>query len=236
MPASTEPSPREIDARTLLDDGTPMVRSYRLLIDTFRLRGSDSYMYGGKEIHWTTDYRGKEPIDDFRAYLHKAKVAEVLPSWWNNDRRAECRKLARDKEGYQYIGHATDLLDIEERYEDTKMVDRMRALAEAIYGSGFEYEDDLGSIQRVMRYMDATTPSRKSIKLLPRKPGTEREPYYELGPAEVSDAARSFEACMQDYSLVQDFMSVETYMDVMDCYGLSTIADLNPAARTELLG
>ena len=79
------------------------------LIDAYRLRVEDDYMYRG-EAHGLYD---ENPLPDFRSFLDLAESRTgVLPRWWNEDKRMICEARALDKKNWCYIGYAVEKSDI----------------------------------------------------------------------------------------------------------------------------
>ncbi|KAL8928607.1 MAG: hypothetical protein Q9208_001841 [Pyrenodesmia sp. 3 TL-2023] len=81
---------------------------------------------GGKKIHQMTDYRDKEPIDDFKPFFHKQDFGP----------------------GLVLLG-TIDRLAIEERCQDVSVVDCMRAMMEVVYRSDIEDDIDFSIIKAV---------------------------------------------------------------------------------------
>ncbi|CAM6085172.1 unnamed protein product [Calypogeia fissa] len=62
------------------------------LIDSFCMRVEDEYVYGGNIIGL---YNGNNPLPDFKKFLHLAESRpNLLPPWWNKQKREECERLA----------------------------------------------------------------------------------------------------------------------------------------------
>ena len=65
------------------------------LIDAYRMRVEDDYMYNG-DIRGLYDGPGY-PLPDFRSFLDLAeRRTGVLPRWWNKDARKICEARALD--------------------------------------------------------------------------------------------------------------------------------------------
>lgn len=265
--------------RVLDGDNLSSSETYRRLIDVYRLRADDSYVYGGREMHWASEYCGKKPIDYFKRYIRKLQVAEMLPYWWNRNRTAECYKLAKDPDGDSFIGHSIDPYDIEERYNDNLMVDSMRAVAEDVYETDFDYKTDPAIIRNLVKSNLVNKPNFKAIPRLPRQPGHERKPYYELGGNEcetpcaapldtalsntalsntapsntipsitipsdtaasdttlpaVSDPKPTLAQMSGEYALVRHIMNADTFLEIMERYGVGSITDLPTKAWLSL--
>ncbi len=233
-PEGTKASVNEIvEVKAALFSSAPKAEVYRRIINTYRFRVEDSYIYSGKEIGWTTDYRGKPPTDEFRSFLYKIQKTRLLPDWFDSEARAETMKLAKDANGDVYIGHAIDAEDIEAAHqvEGQSMVPLMRRAAECIYGGGFEYESDPDVIGAVMAHRIANL-RKKGIARLPRKPGQERRPAYDPSRHAASETTLRMNYYMDDYRNVEDEMSIDEYMTLMDEHKLKSILDLNPSNMT----
>ena len=210
-----------------LFSGVPKVEIYHRIINIYRFRVEDSYIYGGNEIGWTLDYNGMPPKVESKSFLYKARKAGILPDWFDNEARAECRKLAFDVNGDVYIGHAIEIEDIEAGYgkEDQSMVWLMRSAAENIYGGGFEYEPDMSIVAAVMARRVPRL-SSSSIHRLPRKPGQERNLPYD--PSNVAASEMFHSAChyIADYEKVADWMPFELYETLVEKHRLNPILDI----------
>jgi splicing suppressor protein 51 len=102
------------------------------LIDAYRLRVEDDYVYKG-------DGRGlyglEDPYPDFRHFLNLAEKRKgVLPKWWNKTKRKECERRALNEDNWCCISYAVEKSDIQEHYKDNFMPMTLRMLAEKIYG------------------------------------------------------------------------------------------------------
>ena len=112
----------------------PEKEAYTHLIDAYRLRIEDDYVFTG-EVGYDSLYGGGHPIKDFRRFLNKAeKRSGVLPSWWSATKRRECEKVAVDKKGWSCLAFAVEKSDIQEHYKDPMMPMQLRMLAEKVYG------------------------------------------------------------------------------------------------------
>lgn len=113
---------------------------FRRLIDLYRLRVEDTYVWGGEMIGlYETLTNGEDdeiPLEHFKSYLKKAeRCTGFLPTWWNKQAEEECIKIACDPNGNSYIGHTVEKSDIQEAYNDSSMPMFMRLLGERIFGS-----------------------------------------------------------------------------------------------------
>ena len=233
-PEGTKPSVNETaEVKAALFSSVPKAEVYRRIINIYRFRVEDSYIYHGKEIGWTTDYRGKPPRDEFRSFLYKIQQIGLLPDWFDSEARAEVMKLATDANGDIYIGHAIDAEDIEAAHqvEGQSMVALMRRAAECVYGGGFEYESDPEVVGAVMAHRIPNL-RKKGIARLPRKPGQERRPAYDPSRHAASETTLRMNYYLDDYKNVEDQMSIDEYMTLMDEHKPKSILDLDPSNMT----
>ena len=82
--------------------------TYKLLIDVYRLRVEDEYVFTGDA---STDslYGGGSPKVGFWNFLDKAEKKQgVLPPWWNRKKRLECLKLVARRKGWSDLGCAVE--------------------------------------------------------------------------------------------------------------------------------
>ena len=221
------------EVKAALFSSAPRVEVYRRIINTYRFRVEDSYIYSGKEIGWTTDYRGKPPRDEFGSFLDKIQQTGLLPDWFDREARAELMKLAKDANGDVYIGHAIDAEDIEaaHKVEGQSTVALMRRAAECVYGGGFEYESDPEVVGAVMAHRIPKL-RKKGIARLPRKAGHERRPAYDLSRHAASETTLRLKHYLNDYKNVEDQMSIDEYMNFMDKHELKSILDFDSSKMT----
>ena len=112
----------------------PEKEAYAYLIDSYRLRVEDEYVFTG-DIGNDSLYGGGQPIKDFRRFLNKAeKRSGLLPSWWSAAKRKECEKVAVDKSGWSCLAYAVEKSDIQEHYGNPSMPMQLRMYAEKVYG------------------------------------------------------------------------------------------------------
>ena len=104
----------------------------RRLIDSFRLRVEDTYTFEGK---LTGIYGGEDPLPQFVEFLTKCEehAKEMMPPWWGPEAKRDCTAMASDKNGGNYVGHAVEKADIQEKYGDDMMPFKLRVLSEKAY-------------------------------------------------------------------------------------------------------
>lgn len=145
--AATQPAPQSARARNatspvdpILDSfsnsvllGIPKPEVYRRVIDSYRMRVEDLCKFEGE---LTGLYNQQDPLPEFRKFLSLCEehAKDMLPEWWNAEAREECVKLATDRTGGTYLGHAVEKSDIQEKYKDGIMPLKLRILAHKAYG------------------------------------------------------------------------------------------------------
>lgn len=109
-------------------------KAYQQLIDVFRLRVEDDYVWGG---HLHGVYGKSDPMPDFVDFLARAKAKQVLPAWWDDAAQRECLALAGASGGAYNIKLAVEKSDIQEDYADPMKPMTFRMIAETVYGGGY---------------------------------------------------------------------------------------------------
>ncbi|KAL2168561.1 hypothetical protein VTG60DRAFT_7166 [Thermothelomyces hinnuleus] len=125
---------------TRLDNGTwlhdrPEKDVYRLLIDAYRLRVEDNYVWGGELV----DLYGGAPsgLNGLKRFLRLAGSRPgLLPPWWNAEKQRECEAFGMDSSNFQDLRCAVEKSDIIEHYGDPRFPMQLRMFAEAVYGPG----------------------------------------------------------------------------------------------------
>ena len=109
--------------------------TFTRLIDCFRLRCEDDYVFGA---HYHGIYGERHPGVVFLDFLVKAKATSMLPDWWNADKEIECMSRAlKGTDGWANINHAVEKSDIIDHYGEIIMPMTLRMAAERIYGGGY---------------------------------------------------------------------------------------------------
>lgn len=107
-------------------------KAFAAIIDSYRLRKDDEYKFNGDASGL---YAGEDPLADFRHFLYQAEACgDVLPSWWNPEKRRVCERLALSDQWCD-INKPVEKSDIIEHYGDRLMPMRLRMLAERATGS-----------------------------------------------------------------------------------------------------
>ncbi|KAI1269969.1 putative MYND domain protein [Xylariaceae sp. FL1019] len=147
---------------TRLDNGTylhdrPEVDVYRVLIDAYRMRIEDEYKFEGEAAE-DSIYGGRpDSLLGFTKFLNKAARSGLLPSWWNTEKEAACKKLGMESEWHD-LRCKVEKSDIIEHYGDSRYPMQLRMLAEAIIGRGFAGNDGSGMRQAMMMVEQGNVP------------------------------------------------------------------------------
>ena len=128
---------------TRLDKGTwlhdrPEKDVYRLLIDSFRMRLEDSYVFDCQNTEGTIYAGEPHSLPAFRRFL--AKVASrpgMLPPWWTDEKKAECERMGMShrKSNWHNLAFAVEKKDVVEHYGDPQFPMQLRMFAETVYGN-----------------------------------------------------------------------------------------------------
>ena len=106
---------------------------FKLLIDTYRLRVEDEYVFTG-DVHFDSLSGGSaDGRRDFRRFLGLAeKRAGLLPSWWSWKKAAECTAFGWSGR-WSSLAAAVEKHDIIEHYGDPLMPMQLRMFGEQVY-------------------------------------------------------------------------------------------------------
>ncbi|RDL37523.1 Uncharacterized protein BP5553_04956 [Venustampulla echinocandica] len=115
----------------------PEKEAFAQLIDCYRLRVEDDYVFTG-DVSMSSLYGGGDPVRPFNRFLDLAESRSgVLPPWWNAEKRQECLRMSVDPHQFSNINCAIEKSDIQEHYKNNAMPMLLRVLGEKIYGKGF---------------------------------------------------------------------------------------------------
>ncbi|KZS95900.1 hypothetical protein SISNIDRAFT_464194 [Sistotremastrum niveocremeum HHB9708] len=125
------------DGHELLPDpdewwkGLSETDSFIRLIDAYRLRVEDEYMFEGEAGGL---YGGENPpVADFRRFLRLAEDRDAVPPWWNAQKRKECIQFSlTDK--WANISYAVEKSDIREHYGNPFMPMNLREIGRKVHG------------------------------------------------------------------------------------------------------
>lgn len=108
---------------------------YKLLIDTYRLRMWDDYIYGDVDAERIfNDVPDGRP--GFCRFLRKVESKPgLLPDWWSPAKAQECVAFGSGYRGFN-LDRVVEKQDIIELYGDPRMPMKQRMFGEQIWGSG----------------------------------------------------------------------------------------------------
>lgn len=132
---------------TALDNGTwlhnrPKSDVYKLLVDTYRMRLEDEYVFQG-EVEEDSLYSGagvESALRHFRRFLKETikldatRNKKLLPEWWSRDSLKECMDFAMTDD-FSNVGYSIEKHDIQDHYGQTHMPMQLRMFSEKIDGT-----------------------------------------------------------------------------------------------------
>ena len=123
-----------LNTSTWLHD-RPEDEVFKLLIDSYRIRVEDDYVFRG-DISDDSIYGQGNPVIGFRRYLKQAESqSKVLPGWWNLEKRKACIAKGNAQDHWSSLHFAVEKSDIQEHYKNSSMPMQLRMLAEEIVGT-----------------------------------------------------------------------------------------------------
>lgn len=130
---------------TKLDQGAylrnrPEVDTFKLLIDSFRLREADEFQFENKTKPQSLYTGASDSTAPFRQYVAQARTKNLLPPWWNDAKTLECVTFG-EGDAWSDLSKKVTKAEISKRYGDDKMPMQLRMLAEVIYGRGLMGQD-----------------------------------------------------------------------------------------------
>ncbi|EAW17131.1 zinc finger MYND domain-containing protein [Aspergillus fischeri NRRL 181] len=126
-----------LHAKTWLHDRTEK-DTYKLLIDTYRLRLDDDYTFTG-DIHADSIYGGATDGGraGFRRFLKRVeRKPDLLPRWWTPAKAEECVRYGTDSANWSNLGYAVEKHDVVEHYGNNLMPMQLRMFGEQVLGTG----------------------------------------------------------------------------------------------------
>ena len=133
-PDSSTPNLPHAHMATYFKDLGSESETFTRLIDCFRLRCDDDYMF---DSDCRGIYREEDPGPIFLDFLVRAKNVKMLPDWWNADKENECMSRAlKGTDGWADINRQIGVGHIVEHYGEVIMVTTLRMAAERIYNGG----------------------------------------------------------------------------------------------------
>lgn len=114
----------------------PKEEVYGLLLDAYRLRVEDLYVFEGTAEHDSTYGGQPNGLQGFRRYMRKVSSKPgVLPPWWNKDTSmAECERLGMS-DGWHDLRCAIEKSDVIEHYKTSMMPMQLRMFSESVFGT-----------------------------------------------------------------------------------------------------
>lgn len=111
---------------------------YKLLVDAYRLRLEDEYVYNGDasvdSIYGGATDAGKAGFKNFLGLAEQ--TSGILPPWWSVVHAEKCLEYATLARNCSNIGSAVQMRDIIAHFKHALMPMELRVLAEQIYGNG----------------------------------------------------------------------------------------------------
>jgi splicing suppressor protein 51 len=109
--------------------------AYCALIDSYRLRVEDEYMFSGVKKEFSLLANNPQPLRGFQQYLDRVKAkARLLPPWWSADKRQACESLAQDRNQWSCIFVSASKSDIIDHYGNSMKPMQLRMFAEEVEG------------------------------------------------------------------------------------------------------
>jgi splicing suppressor protein 51 len=123
----------KLHAKTWLH-GRPEKDVYMLLMDSYRLRLEDEYLYEGDAADDSIYGGCADSCVGFEEYLSLAGSRPgLLPSWWNAGKVAACMNLGHERQALTTVMDKEGVID---EYVDPMMPMQMRMFAEQVYLRG----------------------------------------------------------------------------------------------------
>lgn len=112
----------------------PRAEVIRQLIDCFRLRISDEYVFNAQLIGV---YGQEDPTPFFVDFMDKVERSGTLPEWWTVENRREAELLSQDETGGNCIRYRVGPGGLISNHGgDVVMALKLRGLAAKVYGPG----------------------------------------------------------------------------------------------------
>ena len=144
-----EPKPfTKLDQGAYLRD-RPEADTFKLLIDSFRLREADDLQFDNKTKPQSVYTGAADSTAPFREYVGKAWNKNLLPPWWNDAKTLECVTFGLG-DAWSDLRKRLTKADIIKRYGDQKMPMQLRMLAEMVYGRGLMGQDGTGARKQMV--------------------------------------------------------------------------------------
>ncbi|CAH7667891.1 hypothetical protein BY996DRAFT_4211174 [Phakopsora pachyrhizi] len=108
---------------------------YKLLIDIYRLHEYDNYNGGVVEDGSIMTGDVTCSIVAFKRFVERIEKnnRQLLPAWWNEERKMECFRHGLNPEVREYLGFAIEKHDIVEDYGDNWLPMQMRFFTQSVF-------------------------------------------------------------------------------------------------------
>ncbi|KHO00562.1 uncharacterized protein MAM_01340 [Metarhizium album ARSEF 1941] len=114
----------------------PKEDAYRLLIDSYRLRVHDSFLFEGV-TRPDTIYSGcPDSESDFVRYLQAARAKGLLPPWWTQETLQACRDMGMADFQFHSLKQQLSQAMVVDYYQDATFPTQLRLFAEDVLGRG----------------------------------------------------------------------------------------------------
>ncbi|KAI0424330.1 putative MYND domain protein [Xylaria sp. FL1042] len=136
----------------------------RVLIDAYRMRIADEYVFEGNAAVDSIYGGAKSGISGFRKFLRLAASRPgLLPPWWDASKQTACEELGMDSSQWHDLGCAVEKSDVIEHYGDSRFPMQLRMLAEMVIGRGFAGNDGTGMRKMMTAMENGRVPGRADI-------------------------------------------------------------------------
>jgi len=109
--------------------------TYKLLIDTYRLRMDDDFKFEGKHNPGSLYANASDGVEGFRSFLGLAESRDgLLPPWWSSEKAVACVEVGNTS-GWNSLSRKADKAKMIDHYGDSNMPMQMRLFGEQVYGT-----------------------------------------------------------------------------------------------------
>ncbi|KAF2143219.1 uncharacterized protein K452DRAFT_350326 [Aplosporella prunicola CBS 121167] len=112
--------------------------TYKLLIDSYRIRMNDQYnMEGDIDNDCVMSGNVSSSIRGFERYLRllHRRAPNLLPPWWNSQKEQECKSAGMRSSAWESLSACPEKSDFIEHYGDSMMPMQLRMFNESVYGN-----------------------------------------------------------------------------------------------------
>jgi len=142
---------------TRLDSGTwlhdrPENDVYRLLIDTYRMRMEDNYVFDQENTPGSVYTGAPDGLVGFQRFLQLAAAQSgLLPVWWNSEKQAACEQLGMDSDEWCSLRCCVEKQDVVKHYGDPLFPMQLRMFGEKVYQRGPGGQDGAAMLRTMVR-------------------------------------------------------------------------------------